>query len=72
MREQASLIQKEVGTLLEDVARLDERVRKLQAHFNQADGDLKNILVSTEKIINRSEKIKNVELSQEAPLLPEN
>ena len=35
MREQASLIQKEVGTLLEDVARLDERVKKLQAHFTR-------------------------------------
>jgi DNA recombination protein RmuC len=74
MREQASLIQKEVGSLLEDVARLDERVKKLQAHFSQADGDLKNILISTEKIMNRSERIKNVELSQDtiAPLLPGN
>ena len=72
MREQASLIQKEVGSLLEDVARLDERVKKLQAHFNQADGDLKNILISTEKIMNRSDKIKNVELSQDTPLLPGN
>jgi DNA recombination protein RmuC len=74
MREQASLIQKEVGTLLEDVARLDERVKKLQAHFNQADGDLKNILISTDKIMSRGEKIKNVELSQDvpAPLLPGN
>jgi DNA recombination protein RmuC len=60
--------------LLEDVARLDERVKKLQAHFSQADGDLKNILISTEKIMNRSERIKNVELSQDtiAPLLPGN
>ena len=73
MREQASLIQKEVGVLLEDVRRLDDRMKKLQSHFAQADGDIKNILISTDKIIGRGEKIANVELSPPettAPPLP--
>jgi len=63
MREQADLIKKEVGNLLNDVRLLAERVGKLQAHFNQADTDIKNILISTTKITGRAEKIEKVELA---------
>jgi DNA recombination protein RmuC len=62
MREQASLIQKEVGVMLNDVRLLGERVEKLQRHFNQADGDIKDILVSTGKVTGRADRIRNVEL----------
>jgi len=74
MREQADLIKKEVGNLLNDVRLLAERVGKLQAHFNQADADIKNILISTGKITGRAEKIEKVELAPpELPqALPEN
>src|SRR5690606_7893260 len=54
MREQAHLIQKEVSELLADVARLDERVRKLQTHFTQAGNDIGEILTSTGKVVRRS------------------
>jgi DNA recombination protein RmuC len=68
MREQADLIRKEVGTLLNDVRLLSDRVAKLQLHFNQADADIKNILISTGKITSRAEKIEKVELAPpEAP-----
>jgi DNA recombination protein RmuC len=63
MREQASVIQKEVGALLNDVRLLSDRVGKLQSHLGQADGDIKNILISTGKITNRAEKIERVELA---------
>jgi DNA recombination protein RmuC len=63
MREQADLIKKEVGTLLNDVRLLGERVEKLQRHFNQADGDIKDILISTGKITGRAERIEKVELA---------
>lgn len=63
MREQADLIKKEVGALLNDVRLLAERVGKLQTHFNQADTDIKNILISTSKITGRAEKIEKVELA---------
>jgi DNA recombination protein RmuC len=63
MREQASLIQKEVGALLNDVRLLSDRVGKLQSHLGQADGDIKNILTSTGKITSRAEKIERVELA---------
>jgi DNA recombination protein RmuC len=62
MREQASLIQKEVGLLLNDVRLLSERVNKLQSHLGQAEGDIKNIATSTGKIVSRAERIENVEL----------
>jgi DNA recombination protein RmuC len=68
MREQANLIQREVGVLLQDVKRLAERVMNLQRHFNQTEGDVKEILVSTDKIVKRAGAIEAVELAPpEAP-----
>ena len=63
MREQASLIQKEVGALLNDVRLLSDRVGKLKSHLGQAHGDIENILTSTGKIATRAEKIERVELA---------
>jgi DNA recombination protein RmuC len=62
MREQASVIQKEVGLLLNDVRLLAERVGKLQTHLGQAEGDIKNILISTGKVVGRAERIERVDL----------
>lgn len=61
MREQAHLIQGEVIRLMEDVGRLDERVRKLQTHFQQANKDIDDILVSSTKVTKRGEKIEALE-----------
>lgn len=72
MREQASQIQKEVALLVKDVERLGERVGKLQSHFGQVEGDIKNIVTSTEKILSRGDKIEKVELSSpDMPQLPQ-
>ena len=62
MREQAHLIQGEVIRLMEDVGRLDERVRKLQGHFGQASRDIEEILVSSSKVTRRGQKIEALEL----------
>jgi DNA recombination protein RmuC len=61
MREQAHLIQGEVVRLMEDVSRLDERVRKLQAHFGQATRDIDDILVSSTKVTKRGQRIEALE-----------
>ncbi|MBN9217998.1 MAG: DNA recombination protein RmuC [Mesorhizobium sp.] len=61
MREQAHLIQGEVIRLMEDVARVDERVRKLQGHFAQSAKDIEDILVSTSKVTKRGQKIEALE-----------
>jgi DNA recombination protein RmuC len=63
MREQAHVIQDEVGRMMEDVARLDERVRKLQMHFGQTNKDVEDILKSTRGIVGHGEKIAAVELN---------
>ncbi len=66
MREQAHLIQGEVVRLMEDLGRMDERVRKLQVHFGQASRDIDDILVSAGKVARRGQKIEALEFG-EAP-----
>jgi len=61
MREQAHLIQHEVIRLMEDVNRLDDRVRKLQGHFLQTGKDIEQILTSTDKITRRGNRIEALE-----------
>jgi DNA recombination protein RmuC len=67
MREQAHLIQGEVIRLMEDVNRLDDRVRKLQTHFIQANKDIDEILVSASKVTKRGQKIEALEFG-DAPV----
>ncbi|HEY9536098.1 MAG TPA: DNA recombination protein RmuC [Kiloniellaceae bacterium] len=62
MREQASIIQAEVGKMMEDVLRLDQRVGKLESHFDQARRDIEQIRTSSTKILSRGEKIGELEL----------
>jgi DNA recombination protein RmuC len=61
MREQAHLIQNEVIRLMEDLNRLDDRVRKLQGHFLQANKDIDMILTSADKVAKRGQKIEALE-----------
>ncbi len=63
MREQTHVIQREVGLLGEDVARLDVRVEKLQTHFDQASRDVKDIRTSTDKITRRAQRIDEAQLA---------
>ena len=69
MREQAHLIHGEVLRLMEDVARLDERVRKLQVHFGQTQRDIDQILTSADKITKRGARIEALDI--EAPEQPQ-
>jgi DNA recombination protein RmuC len=68
MREQAHLIQGEVVRLMEDLSRLDERVRKLQQHFLAAQRDVEQIVTSSDKLARRGQKIEAMEF--EAGELP--
>lgn len=62
MREQAHVIQKEVTTLMDDVYRLRDRVLDLQRHFGQASKDVERILISSDRITKRGDKIGQLEL----------
>jgi DNA recombination protein RmuC len=57
MREEAQVIQSEVGKLLADVRRLGERAEKLDQHFRQAQEDVSGIRTSAGKIASRGERI---------------
>lgn len=65
MREQAHLIQGEVIRLMEDVTRLDDRVRKLGQHFGQTQKDVEDILTSSGKITRRGTKITDLEFEEQ-------
>ncbi len=76
MRDQAGLIQREVGFLLGDVARLADRVNELEKHFQLAVKALEKLDTSAGKITSRGERIRSLELVEspattvpEAPLL---
>ena len=57
MREQAHVIQGEIIRLMEDVSRMDDRVRKLDTHFRQAQKDVEMILTSSDKVSKRGTRI---------------
>ena len=71
MREQAHLIQGEVIRLMEDIGRLDERVRKLQTHFMQATRDVEQILTSTDKIAKKGARIESMDFGEAERLAEE-
>jgi DNA recombination protein RmuC len=64
MREAADQIHAEVGHLMDDLKRLHERVLKLQQHFGQANEDVRQILISAEKIDKRGARIQEVEFDE--------
>ena len=66
MREQAGVIQSELLHLLKDVERLDQRVEKLQNHFAQADRDIRDIRISTDKVKRRGERIDGLQFDDKA------
>jgi DNA recombination protein RmuC len=70
MRDEARVIQAEVGRLLDDVRRLGERVERLDTHFRQATDDVAQIRISSDKIVKRGEKIEALEFEGEAQAPP--
>ncbi|MDV4182854.1 DNA recombination protein RmuC [Rhizobium brockwellii] len=61
MRAQAHLIQGEVAILMDDLSRLDERVRKLQGHFATAQKDIDMVVTSADKLTKRGARIEALE-----------
>ncbi|MDM9647213.1 DNA recombination protein RmuC [Rhizobium sp. S163] len=61
MQAQAHVIQGEVANLMDDLGRLDDRVRKLQGHFAMAQKDVDMIVTSADKLTKRGAKIEALE-----------
>lgn len=51
--------------MLEDVGRLDDRVDKLQTHFDQAHRDIRDIRISTDKVTKRGSRIDALQLGED-------
>lgn len=65
MREQAEVIQIEVGKLMEDVMRLRDRAGKLQSHFAQTSEDVNAVMISADKVARRGARIEALDLSDD-------
>ncbi|ULR43752.1 DNA recombination protein RmuC [Rhizobium sp. K102] len=71
MRAQAHLIQGEVALLMDDLGRLDERVRKLQGHFAMAQKDIDMVVTSADKLTRRGAKIEALEFEAGGDIRPD-
>jgi DNA recombination protein RmuC len=71
MRDAADQIRTEVLNLGDDLGRLRERVLKLQKHFADANEDVRQILISADKIEKRANRIEELDFSKtDAPAEP--
>lgn len=66
MRDQADLIQRELGMLLADVTRLVERAAEVDRHFNLAGKSLEKMTGSAEKVARRGERLRTLDLDETA------
>src|SRR5947209_2409006 len=64
MRDAADQIRTEVMHLGDDLGRLRERVLKLQSHFGQVNEDVRQILISADKIEKRAGRIEELDCSK--------
>ncbi|WP_371422043.1 DNA recombination protein RmuC [Tardiphaga sp.] len=67
MRDAADQIRTEVLNLGDDLGRLRDRVMKLQTHFGQANEDVRQILISADKIEKRAGRIEELDFSKSEP-----
>ena len=64
MRDAADQIRTEVMSMSDDLARMRERVLKLQNHFGQVNEDVRQILISADKIEKRAGRIEELDFSK--------
>ena len=67
MRDAADQIRTEVLNLGDDLTRLRDRVLKLQKHFGDVNEDVRQILISADKIEKRAGRIEELDFSKEPP-----
>ncbi|MBV9566177.1 MAG: DNA recombination protein RmuC, partial [Bradyrhizobium sp.] len=65
MRDAADQIRTEVLSLGDDLTRLRDRVLKLQKHFSDVNEDVRQILISADKIEKRAGRIEELDFSKE-------
>jgi DNA recombination protein RmuC len=70
MRDAADQIRTEVLNLGDDLTRLRDRVMKLQKHFSDVNEDVRQILISADKIEKRAGRIEELDFSKEPAAEP--
>jgi DNA recombination protein RmuC len=70
MREQATVILDEVSKISADVRRLDERIGKLQSHYDGGLEMMRQARISTDKITRRADRIEQLELDEDDEVPP--
>jgi DNA recombination protein RmuC len=70
IRDAADQIRNEVMHLGDDLTRLRDRVLKLQKHFGDVNEDVRQILISADKIEKRAGRIEELDFSKEPPPEP--
>jgi DNA recombination protein RmuC len=65
MREQATVILDEVSKISADVRRLDDRIGKLQNHYDGGLEMMRQARISTDKITRRADRIEQLDLDEE-------
>jgi len=66
-RRMAHVIKDELGKLAKDFARFDDRMKKLASHIEQANKDVSEVRISSDKISKRFAQIERVELDHHQP-----
>ena len=66
-RRMAHVIKDELGKLAKDFARFDDRMKKLASHIEQANKDVSEVRISSDKISKRFAQIERVELEHHQP-----
>ena len=62
IKENAGVIQTQLQHLTGELVRLETRVKKLDGHFSNAQNDLNEIKITTNKISNKTKRILNLDL----------
>jgi DNA recombination protein RmuC len=65
MRDAADQVRTEVMNMMGDVERLRDRVSKLGSHFDQVSEDVRQVLISVNKIGKRAAKIEELDFSKD-------
>src|SRR6201994_2292132 len=70
IRDAADQIRTEVLNLGDDLGRLRDRVLKLQKHFGDVNEDIRQVLISADKIEKRAGRIEELDFSKDPPPEP--
>ena len=57
VNENSNIIYQHLKDLTKEITRLEERVKKMDSHFSNAQNDLNEVLITTKKISNKKDKM---------------